>query len=288
MFTLDSLHLHLVLLPPSIQVGHSQISLNEMASPVLCFLALKPDSLSVVSPCSSHIGVDPAYFFPPTLPFFLPLSFSLLVLCSRLSSFQIQNCHFSHRVHAVLFTLHTLLPPSQILNTVASHVVFLSAQHAFLPCLSPLFFFLYPSVVSTLILALLSNNSVYPLLLWGSLTLGVSSADFLCLAWAKPPFLAPAPTSFVHVHTQLASSYPLVPTCCFLFFTSCLSLLLYNLNSYFPLSFSFPFLLCCCSWVGQFTLSCSLHSFKLSILHFLFLPFSHSFSEKNYTSSGAW
>lgn len=61
----------------------------------------------------------------------------------------------------------------------------------------------------------------------------VSLTFCLCLAWATAfstlscnlPLL-----SFVHVHTQLASSSPLVPTCWVLFCTSWLSLILHHLT----------------------------------------------------------
>lgn len=111
----------------------------------------------------------------------------------------------------------------------------------------------------------------------------------LCLAWATSFSTSLPLLSFVHVHTQLASSSPLVPTCWVLFCTSWLSLLPYFLTSPFAISLPSlisPFLY---QWAYHFTLSCFLPSFKLpSFISSFHASFTPSLSEKNYTSNSAW
>lgn len=196
-----------------IQVSHSHLSRNGMASPLFCLLPLKPDV------------VDQSMFFLP--------GFHLAFPHFHCPCFAPFFCQFSHHFHTELFTQHALSPPSTTSKTTKERLSFSQLNMHSCPAYH-LSFLLRPSLVSTLILALLSSNFLYPLLLWGSFTLAVSSADFLSVLSMSHRFLYLPLLSFVHVHTQLASSPPLVPTCCVLFCTSWLSLLLYCLTSLLP------------------------------------------------------
>lgn len=175
----------------------------------------------MISPCSVSLG-----FVLPSVNSIAP---TLLPFCSL----QTENCHSSHHFHTELFMLPTLPPSSKISKTTKERLSLSQLNMHSCPVYR-ISFLLHTSLVSTLILPLLSSNFLYPLVPRGSFTLGVSSADFLFVLSMSHRFFYHPPLSFVHVHTQLVSSPPLVPTCCVLFCTSWLSLLLYRLTSLLP------------------------------------------------------
>lgn len=123
-------------------------------------------------------------------------------------------------------TAFTLGPPNLPPPCLYSNTV---AQHAFLFFPNTSSFFPRPSIVS-------SNFQYPPLasrLIHTGREFGGLSAG--CLAWATASSSSLSRAHcllfFVRVHTPLASSSPLAPTCCALFCTSRSSLLLYPLTS---------------------------------------------------------
>lgn len=173
---------------------------------------------------------QPMFFLPWFHPAFCQFHCPTLL---PFSSLQTRNCHSSHHFHTELSMLHTLPPTSKISKTTKERLSWPQLNMHSCPAYH-ISFPLHPSLASTLILLLLSSNFLYPLVLQGSFTLGVCSADFLFVLSMSHYFFYLPSLSFVHVHTQLVSSSPLVPTCCVLFCTSWLSLLLYCLTSLLP------------------------------------------------------